>query len=120
MSLIFVVEAGEMLHVAEAFLDKSYHPTVICRGKMLLVFYEIKDTLFFLFFIVVCHLFLFMIMPLFDLLQPTTKLWRMLLLCWTELPCPLMSRIVSFLNLDSLLESHIECNQIQYVFYVLC
>lgn len=27
------VEAGEMLHVAEAFIDKSYHPTVICRGK---------------------------------------------------------------------------------------
>lgn len=25
-------EAGEMLHVAEAFIDKSYHPTVICRG----------------------------------------------------------------------------------------
>ena len=47
MSLIFVVEAGEMLHVAEAFLDKSYHPTVICRGKMLLVFYEIKDTFYY-------------------------------------------------------------------------
>lgn len=24
--------AGEMLHVAEAFIDKNYHPTVICRG----------------------------------------------------------------------------------------
>lgn len=29
-----VFEAGEMLHVAEAFLDKNYHPTVICRGKL--------------------------------------------------------------------------------------
>ncbi|KAM7471315.1 hypothetical protein LguiA_009498 [Lonicera macranthoides] len=26
------VEAGEMLHVAEVFIDKSYHPTVICRA----------------------------------------------------------------------------------------
>ncbi|GFZ03730.1 TCP-1/cpn60 chaperonin family protein [Actinidia rufa] len=24
--------AGEMLHVAEAFIDKKYHPTVICRA----------------------------------------------------------------------------------------
>ncbi|CAH8354343.1 unnamed protein product [Eruca vesicaria subsp. sativa] len=24
--------AGEMLHVAEAFIEKSYHPTVICRA----------------------------------------------------------------------------------------
>lgn len=32
-----IVLAGEMLHVAEAFIDKSYHPTVICRayGKAL-------------------------------------------------------------------------------------
>jgi hypothetical protein len=28
------VEAGEMLHVAEAFIDKNYHPTVICRGNV--------------------------------------------------------------------------------------
>ena len=28
------VEAGEMLHVAEAFIDKRYHPTVICRGNI--------------------------------------------------------------------------------------
>ncbi|KAJ8623993.1 hypothetical protein MRB53_032523 [Persea americana] len=27
-----IVLAGEMLHVAEAFLNKSYHPTVICRA----------------------------------------------------------------------------------------
>lgn len=27
------VAAGEMLHVAEAFIDKSFHPTVICRGN---------------------------------------------------------------------------------------
>lgn len=27
-----IILAGEMLHVAEAFLDKSYHPTVICRA----------------------------------------------------------------------------------------
>ncbi|KAL5224077.1 hypothetical protein ABZP36_010716 [Zizania latifolia] len=26
-----IVLAGEMLHVAEAFIDKHYHPTVICR-----------------------------------------------------------------------------------------
>ena len=25
---------GEMLHVAEAFIEKSYHPTVICRGNL--------------------------------------------------------------------------------------
>jgi T-complex protein 1 subunit gamma len=28
------VEAGEMLHVAEAFIGKNYHPTVICRGNV--------------------------------------------------------------------------------------
>ncbi|KAG2245707.1 hypothetical protein Bca52824_085335 [Brassica carinata] len=27
-----IVLAGEMLHVAEAFIEKSYHPTVICRA----------------------------------------------------------------------------------------
>lgn len=27
-------EAGEMLHVAEAFIDKNYHPTVICQGNL--------------------------------------------------------------------------------------
>ena len=33
LSLIFFIPtAGEMLHVAEAFIEKSYHPTVICRG----------------------------------------------------------------------------------------
>lgn len=33
LSLIFFFKtAGEMLHVAEAFIEKSYHPTVICRG----------------------------------------------------------------------------------------
>lgn len=26
--------AGEMLHVAEAFIDKNYHPTVICQGNV--------------------------------------------------------------------------------------
>ena len=31
----FVV-AGEMLHVAEAFIDKNYHPTVICRGNFMI------------------------------------------------------------------------------------
>lgn len=30
-------EAGEMLHVAEAFIDKKYHPTVICRGRVCLL-----------------------------------------------------------------------------------
>ncbi|KAF8408271.1 hypothetical protein HHK36_007420 [Tetracentron sinense] len=29
-----IVLAGEMLHIAETFLDKSYHPTVICRGNI--------------------------------------------------------------------------------------
>ncbi|CAI9762957.1 unnamed protein product [Fraxinus pennsylvanica] len=29
-------KAGEMLHVAEAFIDKNYHPTVICRGASML------------------------------------------------------------------------------------
>lgn len=33
MSLFQLLEAGEMLHVAEAFIDKNYHPTVICRGE---------------------------------------------------------------------------------------
>ncbi|KAJ8751487.1 hypothetical protein K2173_016708 [Erythroxylum novogranatense] len=28
-----IVLAGEMLHVAEAFIEKNYHPTVICRGS---------------------------------------------------------------------------------------
>ncbi|WVY97200.1 hypothetical protein V8G54_029351 [Vigna mungo] len=27
-----IILAGEMLHVAEALIDKSYHPTVICRA----------------------------------------------------------------------------------------
>ncbi|KAJ0432018.1 putative chaperonin Cpn60/TCP-1 family, groEL-like equatorial domain superfamily [Helianthus annuus] len=27
-----IVLAGEMLHVAEAFIDKKYHPTVICQA----------------------------------------------------------------------------------------
>lgn len=27
-----IVLAGEMLHVAEAFIDKAFHPTVICRA----------------------------------------------------------------------------------------
>nr|CAD1829924.1 unnamed protein product [Ananas comosus var. bracteatus] len=27
-----IVLAGEMLHVAETFIDKNYHPTVICRA----------------------------------------------------------------------------------------
>ncbi|KAJ8750494.1 hypothetical protein K2173_015639 [Erythroxylum novogranatense] len=31
-----IVLAGEMLHVAEAFIDKNYHPTVICRGATML------------------------------------------------------------------------------------
>ncbi|GKC36425.1 hypothetical protein Tco_1048809 [Tanacetum coccineum] len=29
--LTFKFPPGEMLHVAEAFIDKKYHPTVICR-----------------------------------------------------------------------------------------
>lgn len=33
-----ISEAGEMLHVAEAFIDKNYHPTVICRGKIEITF----------------------------------------------------------------------------------
>jgi hypothetical protein len=32
----FLPTAGEMLHVAEAFLEKNYHPTVICRGMLAL------------------------------------------------------------------------------------
>jgi T-complex protein 1 subunit gamma len=32
---ISLLLAGEMLHVAQAFIDKNYHPTVICRGKIL-------------------------------------------------------------------------------------
>uniref|UniRef100_A0A0E0CII9 T-complex protein 1 subunit gamma n=1 Tax=Oryza meridionalis TaxID=40149 RepID=A0A0E0CII9_9ORYZ len=31
-----IVLAGEMLHVAQAFIDKNYHPTVICRGVAML------------------------------------------------------------------------------------
>ena len=37
LALIFSVffgVAGEMLHVAEAFIEKNYHPTVICRGNV--------------------------------------------------------------------------------------
>ncbi|KAL5580117.1 hypothetical protein UlMin_012559 [Ulmus minor] len=30
--MIVVLDIDEMLHVAEAFIDKSYHPTVICRA----------------------------------------------------------------------------------------
>jgi hypothetical protein len=26
-----------MLHVAEAFIDKNYHPTVICRGNKIVL-----------------------------------------------------------------------------------
>lgn len=26
-----------MLHVAEAFIDKNYHPTVICRGNVIVL-----------------------------------------------------------------------------------
>ncbi|XP_039038917.1 T-complex protein 1 subunit gamma-like isoform X2 [Hibiscus syriacus] len=32
VTLQFVFLAGEMLHVAEAFIEKNYHPTVICRA----------------------------------------------------------------------------------------
>ena len=39
--------AGEMLHVAEAFIDKHYHPTVICRGELK----EIKITFFLVIFL---------------------------------------------------------------------
>ena len=35
--LNFSMLAGEMLHVAQAFIDKSYHPTVICRGDSLVL-----------------------------------------------------------------------------------
>ncbi|KAL3626687.1 T-complex protein 1 subunit gamma [Castilleja foliolosa] len=28
----YLFRAGEMLHVVEAFIDKNYHPTVICRA----------------------------------------------------------------------------------------
>ncbi|CAH8336671.1 unnamed protein product [Eruca vesicaria subsp. sativa] len=31
-SFLIVQKAGEMLHVAQAFIEKSYHPTVICRA----------------------------------------------------------------------------------------
>ncbi|KAG4908430.1 hypothetical protein JHK84_056971 [Glycine max] len=31
-----IILAGEMLHVAEALIDKNYHPTVICRGGTML------------------------------------------------------------------------------------
>ncbi|GKE80662.1 T-complex protein 1 subunit gamma [Tanacetum coccineum] len=30
--LTFKFPTGEMLHVAKAFIDKKYHPTVICRA----------------------------------------------------------------------------------------
>uniref|UniRef100_A0A453S6I8 T-complex protein 1 subunit gamma n=2 Tax=Aegilops tauschii subsp. strangulata TaxID=200361 RepID=A0A453S6I8_AEGTS len=32
-----IVLAGEMLHVAETFIEKNYHPTVICRGSYLML-----------------------------------------------------------------------------------
>lgn len=31
-SMALVNTAGEMLYVAEQFLDRQFHPTVICRG----------------------------------------------------------------------------------------
>lgn len=36
------VAAGEMLHVAEAFIDKNYHPTVICRGIASCTFLDVE------------------------------------------------------------------------------
>jgi hypothetical protein len=35
--LQFLCTAGEMLHVAEAFIDKNYHPTVICQGILIVL-----------------------------------------------------------------------------------
>eukprot|EP00256_Glycine_max_P032622 XP_006577470.2 T-complex protein 1 subunit gamma-like [Glycine max] len=29
-----IILAGEMLHVAEALIDKNYHPTIICRDNL--------------------------------------------------------------------------------------
>jgi T-complex protein 1 subunit gamma len=29
-----IILAGEFLYVAEQFLDKRFHPTVICRGTI--------------------------------------------------------------------------------------
>lgn len=34
--LVFLGAAGEMLHVADAFIDKI-HPTVICRGNLIVL-----------------------------------------------------------------------------------
>lgn len=32
-NFVSILKAGEMLHVAATFIDKNYHPTVICRGN---------------------------------------------------------------------------------------
>lgn len=50
-----------MLHVAEAFIDKHYHPTVICRGKLI----EIMITYSFLIFLSVIVLDLILMCDLF-------------------------------------------------------
>lgn len=94
--------AGEMLHVAEAFIDKKYHPTVICRGILFFMFmlnfwvcidYNIDVRSF--------HL------------QLTTRLLKMLLLCWTRSLCLLMWMTVSFIiALSSYVRIHIINNNI--------
>lgn len=83
-------EAGEMLHVAEAFLDKNYHPTVICRGKIevfwILVLHFLDSSVISFLNGIIFHL------------QPIIKLWRMPFQFWTKLQCQSMLMIVSLVS----------------------
>lgn len=84
--LNFKFLAGEMLHVAEAFIDKKYHPTVICRG-----------ILFFMFMLNFWVCIDYNIDVRSYHLQLTTRLLKTLLLCWTRSLCLLMWMTVSFI-----------------------
>lgn len=55
-----------MLHVAEAFIDKNYHPTVICRGT-------VSSPCGFFLFLFVHYRFFFMIYPTFICLAAYNK-----------------------------------------------
>lgn len=100
--LNFKFVAGEMLHVAEAFIDKKYHPTVICRGILFFMFmlnfwvcidYNVDITSF--------------------NLQLTTRLLKTLLLCWTRSLCLLMWMTVSFIIALSYAHIHNNNNNIE-------
>lgn len=100
--LNFKFLAGEMLHVAEAFIDKKYHPTVICRG-----------ILFFMFMLNFWVCIDYNIDVRSYHLQLTTRLLKTLLLCWTRSLCLLMWMTVSFIIALSFLFFHLCNNNIE-------